>query len=76
MFVSAVFMYQYKNQLQHLPFFTETVCPVMLGHMRGMIVPGYILSTISPNTLDVVLPIYNMMGRLRVTLANVDRYHG
>jgi hypothetical protein len=66
----------YQNSLQHTPFFTDTMFPGMFGYIRGQLLPGYVMSVMSPTTFDVVIPIANMLGRLRITLANVDKYNG
>jgi len=50
--------------------------PGMVGMLRQTMLPGFVLSIISPTTYDIVVPLFSSIGRVRVTLANVDRYTG
>jgi hypothetical protein len=76
MFIQNIFVSTYHKTLQNMPFFTDALFPGMIGYIRGQLIPGYVLSVMSPTTFDVVIPIANILGRLRITLANVDKYNG
>lgn len=57
-------------------FFSDAMFPGMIGYLRGRLLPGFVLSAMSPNTFDIVIPFSSTMGRIRITLANVDKYNG
>lgn len=50
--------------------------PGAMSVLHQTLLPGFVLSVISPTSFDVVVPLFASIGRIRVTLANVDRYKG
>ncbi len=47
-FVQSVFAAQYQDQLVHLPLFASSMFPGAVSMLRQTLVPGYVLSVISP----------------------------
>lgn len=76
LFVQTVCQQQYLQGVHAVPFLTAAECPDVFSMLRGYILPAYVVSVASPTVVDLVIPALDRIGRVRLQLANVNRYMG